>query len=261
MGGFAYGVWRQQRDANEYPFLARKTYGTPVHPPALPLHPDREPPPVFRVASSSEPVTVAARVSAGSAILGAAASSLLSLIGPSAALCQTSLEGVDPPRWRGWPHSGPASAFDCASLRRGFEVYRQVCSACHSMQWLHFRQLVGVTHTKEQAEALARSVLVVDGPNEEGEMFTRPGTLADAFPPPYPNEEFARYVNNGASDSNHCIKAHHTCLPDYVTDHSASLCLIPSRVVYRRILTSSRTSQQQAQWTSMSRSVCCSRSV
>ena len=89
------------------------------------------------------------------------------------------------------------ASLDTASLRRGFEVYRQVCSACHSLQFLHFRQLVGVTHTEEQAKALARSVRIVDGPNEEGAMYEREGTLADTFPPPYPNEEFARFANNG----------------------------------------------------------------
>lgn len=84
------------------------------------------------------------------------------------------------------------------SLRRGFEVYRQVCSSCHSMQYRAYRQLIGVTHTEEQAKALARSVEVTDGPNEEGQMFQRPGKLFDRFPKPYPNEEFARYINGGA---------------------------------------------------------------
>jgi len=57
---------------------------------------------------------------------------------------------------------------------------------------------LGVTHTEEQAKALARSVEVQDGPNAEGEMFIRPGKLFDHFPSPYPNEEYARYINNGA---------------------------------------------------------------
>ena len=130
--------------------------------------------------------------------LAARAAAVVGGVRVASAGCQTALEGVPPPHWRGWPHDGPLSAFDCASLRRGFEVYRQVCSACHSLQYLPFRRLVGVTHTAQQAVALARSVVVPDGPDEEGRLHERPGGLSDAFPPPYPNEEFARFANNGA---------------------------------------------------------------
>lgn len=97
-----------------------------------------------------------------------------------------------------WSHSGMLGAFDHASMRRGYEVYRQVCSTCHSMDMLCFRNLVGHTHTEEQAKALAQSYEVEDGPNEEGEMFERPGKLSDHFPRPYANEEMARYINGGA---------------------------------------------------------------
>jgi ubiquinol-cytochrome c reductase cytochrome c1 subunit len=76
-----------------------------------------------------------------------------------------------------WNHAGPVSAFDTGAIRRGFEVYRNVCSTCHSMDLLAYRNLVGVSHTEEQAKALALSVDVTDGPNDEGEMFTRPGEL------------------------------------------------------------------------------------
>lgn len=97
-----------------------------------------------------------------------------------------------------WSHNGFFDSFDHASIRRGFEVYRQVCSTCHSLQYRAYRHLVGVSHTEEQAKALARSVEVKDGPNDEGEMFTRPGKLFDHFPSPYPNEEYARFINGGA---------------------------------------------------------------
>lgn len=66
------------------------------------------------------------------------------------------------------------------------------------MQYKSYRQLVGVSHTEEQAKAIARSVEVKDGPNEQGEMFTRPGKLFDHFPSPYPNEEYAAFINGGA---------------------------------------------------------------
>ncbi|GAB5355065.1 hypothetical protein AAMO2058_000173700 [Amorphochlora amoebiformis] len=97
-----------------------------------------------------------------------------------------------------WSHKGIFSSFDAASMRRGYEVYRQVCSTCHAMHFMCYRNLVGVTHTKEHAEMLAGSIEVRDGPNDEGEMFDRPGKLFDRFPAPYPNEEAARAANGGA---------------------------------------------------------------
>jgi len=97
-----------------------------------------------------------------------------------------------------WPHNSPLATFDAASLRRGFEVYRQVCSTCHSLNFIHFRELVGVTHTKDQATAIAKTYEIEDGPDDKGEMFKRPRALTDRFPNPYPNKNFARFANNGA---------------------------------------------------------------
>lgn len=97
-----------------------------------------------------------------------------------------------------WNNNGIFSSFDAASVRRGYEVYRQVCATCHSMSRVRFRDLIGVSHTETQAKALAESYTVMDGPNEKGEMFERPARLADSFPSPYPNEEFARAANGGA---------------------------------------------------------------
>jgi ubiquinol-cytochrome c reductase cytochrome c1 subunit len=125
-------------------------------------------------------------------------------------------EKVDPPH-NHWSHSSAFSTYDTASLRRGYEVYRQVCSTCHSMNLIYFRNLVGNTHTEEQAKALAGSFDVVDGPNDVGEMFERPGKLSDSFSAPYPNDEFARNVNNGAlpPDLSCIAKARHSG-PDYI---------------------------------------------
>ena len=97
--------------------------------------------------------------------------------------------------------AGPFGQFDRAQLQRGWEVFRQVCASCHSLKYLRFRNLAepgGPEFTEEQAKAFASQYDIVDGPNEEGEMFTRPGRLADAFPSPYPNEEAAKAANNGA---------------------------------------------------------------
>ncbi len=84
------------------------------------------------------------------------------------------------------------------SIRRGYEVYKQVCAACHSMRFTYYRHLVGVSHTEEEMKAEAAEAMVQDGPNEEGNMFERPGKLSDRFPSPYPNDEAAKQANNGA---------------------------------------------------------------
>ncbi|KAG1660002.1 hypothetical protein FOA52_009822 [Chlamydomonas sp. UWO 241] len=97
-----------------------------------------------------------------------------------------------------WPHEGIFDSYDHASIRRGHQVYTQVCAACHSMQYLHWRQLVGVAYTEDEAKALALETEVTDGPDDEGEMYTRPGRLADKLPIPYANEQAARYSNGGA---------------------------------------------------------------
>ncbi|CAH1778783.1 unnamed protein product [Owenia fusiformis] len=97
-----------------------------------------------------------------------------------------------------WSHSGPLDSFDHGSIRRGYEVYKQVCSACHSLNYINYRNLVGISHTEDEAKAEAQEALVTDGPNEAGEMFQRPGKLSDPMPNPYPNEEAARAANNGA---------------------------------------------------------------
>ncbi|ORX93006.1 hypothetical protein K493DRAFT_262923 [Basidiobolus meristosporus CBS 931.73] len=106
-------------------------------------------------------------------------------------------EGLHPPAFP-WSHNSPLSTFDHASIRRGYQVYKEVCSTCHSLDRIAFRNLVGVSHTEEEAKALAEEIEVQDGPNDAGEMFERPGKLSDYFPRPYPNEEAARAGNAGA---------------------------------------------------------------
>eukprot|EP01087_Luapelamoeba_hula_P014099 TRINITY_DN407_c0_g1_i1.p1 TRINITY_DN407_c0_g1~~TRINITY_DN407_c0_g1_i1.p1 ORF type:complete len:292 (-),score=48.92 TRINITY_DN407_c0_g1_i1:283-1158(-) len=97
-----------------------------------------------------------------------------------------------------WSHSKPWQSFDHASIRRGHQVYSEVCSACHSVSLLAYRNLVDVAYTEDEAKEWAAKVEVEDGPDEEGEMFTRPGKLADYMPKAYKNEAAARAANNGA---------------------------------------------------------------
>lgn len=96
---------------------------------------------------------------------------------------------------------GPFGTFDRGQLQRGYKVYKEVCSNCHAMQYLHFRNLSdagGPGFTHEQVQALAATFTVKDGPNGEGEMFDRPGIASDRFPSPFANEQAARVANGGA---------------------------------------------------------------
>jgi len=119
-------------------------------------------------------------------------------------------EGLHPAAYP-WPHRGILDTFDHASIRRGYQVYREVCAACHSLDRIAWRNLVGVSHTADETRAMAEEVEYTDGPNAEGEMFQRPGKLADYMPPPYANEEAARAGNAGAlpPDLSLIVKARH----------------------------------------------------
>ncbi|MDB5565113.1 MAG: cytochrome c1 [Tardiphaga sp.] len=100
-----------------------------------------------------------------------------------------------------WSFAGPIGKFDRGALQRGYKVYKEVCSTCHSMNLLHFRNLAdegGPGFSTAQAQAVASDVKVQDGPNDAGDMFDRPGRLADKFPAPFPNEQAARAANGGA---------------------------------------------------------------
>jgi len=140
---------------------------------------------------------------------------------------------LHPPHYP-WTHAGPLSSLDHASIRRGYQVYKQVCSACHSMEYLAFRNLVGVSHTEAEVKAIAEEVEVVDGPDERGEMFTRTGKLSDYFPKPYPNTEAARDANNGAlpPDLSYIVNARHGG-EDYVFSLLTGYCEPPAGVSVR----------------------------
>jgi len=97
-----------------------------------------------------------------------------------------------------WDHKGLFSAFDHASIRRGHQVYTQVCAACHSMERICYRNLVDVAFSEDEVKNMCAEVDVVDGPNDDGEMFERPAKLSDKLPSPYENEEQGRMANAGA---------------------------------------------------------------
>jgi ubiquinol-cytochrome c reductase cytochrome c1 subunit len=100
-----------------------------------------------------------------------------------------------------WSFKGLFGKFDRGALQRGYQVYTEVCSSCHSMKYLSYRNLAergGPEFTVDQAKAIAASFEVKDGPNADGEMFTRPGKLSDKFVMPYENVKAAQAANGGA---------------------------------------------------------------
>ena len=101
----------------------------------------------------------------------------------------------------GWSFKGYFGKFDRASLQRGYQVYTEVCAACHSMKYLNYRNLAesgGPEFTVEQAKIIASQFDVEDGPNSDGDMFTRPARPSDKFVSPYPNDQAATAANGGA---------------------------------------------------------------
>ena len=111
-----------------------------------------------------------------------------------------SAETVDPIKVN-WSFKGLTGTFDRASLQRGFQVYKEVCSSCHSMQYLSYRNLGepgGPEFSEEEVKAIAASFEVTDGPDAQGEMFTRSGRPSDKFVSPYPNVNAAAAANGGA---------------------------------------------------------------
>ena len=96
-----------------------------------------------------------------------------------------------------WSFSGPFGKYDLGQLQRGFKVYREVCQVCHGLKMIAFRNLSALGFSEAQVKAIAAEYQIKDGPNDQGDMFDRPGRPADYFPPPWPNEAAARARYNG----------------------------------------------------------------
>ena len=103
------------------------------------------------------------------------------------------------PREQDWTFSGPFGTFDRAQLQRGLKVYREVCSACHGLGLVAFRTLEDLGYSEAQVKTLAAEYEVEDGPDADGEMFTRPAIPSDYFPQPFENDNQAAAANNGAA--------------------------------------------------------------
>jgi ubiquinol-cytochrome c reductase cytochrome c1 subunit len=114
------------------------------------------------------------------------------------AQCLAEIAAQHPEEHGEWDFNSIFGTYDQAALQRGFQVYKDVCAACHSMNLLAYRHLSGIGLGEDDIKAVAASVQVTDGPNDEGEMFERPGLPSDKFHPPFPNDQAARAANNGS---------------------------------------------------------------
>jgi ubiquinol-cytochrome c reductase cytochrome c1 subunit len=108
------------------------------------------------------------------------------------------VEGALEPMAQNWSFDGLFGTFDLAAAQRGLQVYREVCAACHSLEYVSFRNLAALGYDEEQVKAIAEQYEITDGPDDQGEMFQRPGRPTDFFPSPFENDAAARLANGGA---------------------------------------------------------------
>ena len=121
----------------------------------------------------------------------------LALVGGVAGTADAQTEAPPPPHQE-WSFDGVFGTYNRAALQRGFQVYKEVCAACHPVKHLYFRDLAEIGYSADQVKGIAAQVQVTDGPNDTGEMYQRPGRPSDPIPGPFPNDQAARAANNGA---------------------------------------------------------------
>jgi len=134
---------------------------------------------------------------------------LLSALLLAPALAGAAEEAPPLPRQE-WSFDGIFGTYDRASLQRGFQVYKEVCSVCHAVKHLYFRDLADLGYSEDEVKAIAAGYQVTDPqPNDQGEMYQRPGRPSDPIPAPFPNDQAARNANNGAfpPDQSMIVKA------------------------------------------------------
>lgn len=127
--------------------------------------------------------------------------------GPSAAATDAEHEAeetphypLNPPEEMNWSFSGWNGRWDLGQLQRGLKVYKDVCSSCHSLDLVAFRDIGALGYDAEQVKAFAAEYTVQSAePNAAGDLVERPGIPSDYFPSPYPNVEAAAAANNGAA--------------------------------------------------------------
>jgi cytochrome c1 len=132
---------------------------------------------------------------------GAVAASLIAAVLAFAAQPAAAAEGEAAPPAQSWSFDGIFGTFDRGALQRGFKIYTESCASCHAMKFLAYRNLGepgGPEFGEAEVKAIAAEATVQDGPNEDGDMFERPGLPSDRFVSPFPNDNAARAANNGA---------------------------------------------------------------
>ena len=153
------------------------------------------------------------------------------------------------PKELAWSFEGPLGKFDQAQLQRGYKVYREVCSACHSMNLMYFRNLgqkggpfydpkYRNPNDNPYVKSLAKDIQVKDVDQDTGDAITRPAMPADRFPAPFANEAAARASNGGAlpPDLSVIIKARegganyvHSILTGFVLTPPAGMTVPPGK--------------------------------
>lgn len=121
------------------------------------------------------------------------------------------------PKQLKWEFDGIFGRFDQASVQRGYQVYKEVCAACHSLKRVSYRNLGEIGFSEAEIKQIAAEYSVSDGPNDDGDMFDRPGLPSDKFVSPYANDNAARSANGGAlpPDLSLIVKARHEG-PNYI---------------------------------------------
>jgi ubiquinol-cytochrome c reductase cytochrome c1 subunit len=138
-------------------------------------------------------------------ILGVLATAVFALA-TGGALAQQEHSAAEPthfpilePKQESWSFAGPFGTYDKGQLQRGLKVYKDICSQCHSLDLVAFRTLEDLGYSEAQVKALAAEYTIQDGPNDDGEMFERPGIPSDHFPSPFPNVQAAAATYGGAA--------------------------------------------------------------
>ncbi|UXN05647.1 cytochrome c1 [Bartonella sp. HY761] len=120
---------------------------------------------------------------------------------------------IEQPVKQEWSFSGPFGVYDKNQLQRGFKVYQEVCSVCHSLKFVSFRHLKGIGLDDEKIKALAAGYEVPSEPDEEGEIKMRPAQPVDYFPKPFANDKLAAFANNGAVPADLSLMARARSIP------------------------------------------------
>ena len=123
---------------------------------------------------------------------------------------------TEPAPHQHWHFSGMFGQYDKAAMQRGLKVYREVCSACHGLKRVSYRNLTDLGYSEDQVKNIAAEYTVMDGPDDEGEMFERTARPSDAFVSPYANDKQAVAANGALPpDLSLITKARHHG-PDYL---------------------------------------------